>query len=188
MPGKNLMRLLQTAQDQYGYVTAAEAKELGVPPTRLSDMVRRGLLLRMDHGLYRVPLVPVTSLDAYMEAVLWPEAPGVISHLSALDLLDLCDVNPSRIDVTVPKAHRIRRPVPRLYSIHRRELAPGDIQKHEGIPVVTPERAILDAMEVALGSELIDQAIETGRGRGLLTPQQLATLADARRRRDRVPS
>ncbi|MBW8060798.1 MAG: hypothetical protein FVQ78_10920, partial [Solirubrobacterales bacterium] len=79
-------------------------------------------------AVYRVPLIPVTPLDPYMQATLWPRnAEAVISHASALGLYELGDVNPAKINITVPRAHRPRREVPALYVLHREDLGPEDL-------------------------------------------------------------
>ena len=103
----------------------------------------------------------------------------MISHDSALDLWDLCDVNPPKIHVTVPKSARVRRKAPRLYEIHVRDLDPADITRVEGIAVVTPMRAILDGLERHLDKRLIGQALDAARRRGLMTKTELAALEAA---------
>jgi hypothetical protein len=45
---------------------------------------------------------------------------------------------------------------------------------------VTPERAILGGIEQALGWQLIDQAIDTARARGLITKAAARRLAALR--------
>lgn len=169
MPGKIYNALFDLASDQYGYVTADEAIDMGVGKDRLPEMAARGVVDRVDRGLYRFPAVPATALDQYMEAILWPHrARGVISHASALALRELCDVNPAHIDITVPKAYRVTRVPPSVYRLHHRDLLPADVGWHEGIPVVTPLRAILDSVEAHLGHGLIRQAIERATKRGLI--------------------
>jgi predicted transcriptional regulator of viral defense system len=174
------MELLDVATGQYGYVTAEDARGCDVDPVQLRLMSHRGLLERLAHGVYRFPVVPTTALDQYMEAVLWPRIPTVLSHGTALDLHALCDVNPARIHLTVPAGYRLRRTVPAAYELHRRDLDPADITRHEGIPIVTVYRAILDEIEANLGGHLIDQAIKTARRRGLVTPTELDALSRAR--------
>jgi len=170
MPGRIYNSLFDLATDQYGYVTAEDAVRMGFGKGRLPEMAARGVVERVDRGLYRFSAVPRTALDQYMEAVLWPHrAPGVISHASALDLHDLCDVNPAHIDITLPAAYRVTRVPPGVYRLHHRDLQPADIAWHEGIPVVTPRRAILDGVEAHLRRGLIQQAIETAGKRGLIT-------------------
>jgi len=169
MPGKTFMALLDRAHQQYGYLTPDDARALGIDPTQLRLMAARHTIEHLGHGLYRMPMVPAASLDVYMEAVLWTGWRGVLSHETALDLYELCDVNPSAIHLTLPSGFRTRKAVPEIYRLHRFDLDPAEVGWHEGIPIVTAERAILGGIEQALGWQLIDQAIETARARGLIT-------------------
>ncbi len=76
----------------------------------------------------------------------------------------------------MPKAVRIRRAAPPLYEVHVRDLDPADITRFEGIPVLVPARAILAGIERHLDRRLIEQAIESARRRGLISPDELAVL------------
>jgi hypothetical protein len=112
-----------------------------------------------------------------MEAVLWPRGRrGVLSHDTALDLHDLCDINPAQIHITLPRTYRINREIPSLYAIHHGDLASGDLKVVEGIPTVVPARAIQDAIETHVDPKLIDQAIDTARRRGLVPPHELSRI------------
>lgn len=186
MPGRSYLALLDVANGQYGYVTADDARAVEVDPTQLRLMHHRGTLERLSQGLYRFPTVPTTALDQYMEATLWPRTPAVLSHETALDLLELCDVNPTRIHLTVPADYRLRRALPPAYQLHPRALDPADITYHEGIPIVTVRRAILDGVEGELGGQLIDQAVATGTTRGQLSPKDLEEITSARHTRART--
>lgn len=174
------MTLLDVANGQYGYVTADDARAVGTDPAQLRLMHHRGLLDRLSRGLYRFPIVPANALDQYMEATLWPRLPTVLSHETALDLHDVCDVNPARIHLTVPPGYRLRRDLPAMYQLHVRALDASDFTHHEGIPIVTVRRAILDGIDLALGGQLIDQAVATAERRGLLGRDELGEI-NARR-------
>jgi predicted transcriptional regulator of viral defense system len=176
MPGRAYSALLEVATDHYGFVTPEDARALGIDPQRLVVMADRAVIERADRGIYRFPTVPHTPLDQLMQATLWPRRQGVLSHSTALDLHDLCDVNPAKIDITLPRSLRIRRKLPPPYVLHRRDLQSEDETLHEGIPVVSPFRAILDGIEAHLRTGLIEQAIDTARRRGLLRKDQLATI------------
>ncbi len=143
MPGKLFGILLDRAQEQYGYLTPADARKLDIDPSQLRLMAARGTLEHLGRGLYRMPAVPATSLDAYMEAVLWSGRQGVLSHETALDLYELCEVNPAAIHLTVPQGFRTRKAVPAVYRLHRLNLTTENVGWYEGIPVVTPRQAIL---------------------------------------------
>lgn len=183
MPGRAYEALYDVALEQYGYVTAKDARALGLGPSHLVDLARRGDVDRIAHGLYRFRVVPVTMRDQLMEATLWPRGLGVISHASALDLWDLSDVNPAKVHVTIPKRERIRRRPPPAYAVHVRDLDPADVTRMEGIPVVSVRRAILDGIEARLGGHLIDQAVETATRQGLLGQGELSEIAAARAER-----
>ena len=128
MPGAVYSELAAVAAGQYGFITQKEASQLGFRRMTLVRMAERGQLERRSQGVYRVPLIPSTPLDAYMEATLWPRgAAGVLSHETALALYELSDVNPDKIHITVPKHHRIRRAIPTAYQIHHEDLATGDV-------------------------------------------------------------
>jgi predicted transcriptional regulator of viral defense system len=177
MPGQTYKTLFELATDRYGYVTIDDARNVGIDPHRLVVMADRGVLERIGHGVYHFPTMPASGLNQCMEAVLWPRpVQGVLSHETALDLHDLCDVNPAKVHITVPARHRTNRKVPELYVLHRRDLDAADVTLHEGIPIVTPYRAILDGIERRLGPRLLKQAIKTAQVRGLLRPNELADV------------
>jgi predicted transcriptional regulator of viral defense system len=183
MPSRIYTTLIDVANGQYGYVTSDDARALGVDPAQLRLMHHRGVLDRLSVGLYRFPIVPTTALDHYMEATLWPRTPTVLSHETALDLHDVCDVNPARIHLTVPPRYRLRRDLPAMYEMHLRDLDPIDVTLHEGIPIVTVRRAILDGIDAGLGGHLIDQAVATAERRGLLGRDDLDAITALRESR-----
>lgn len=175
MPGQIYNYIAELAADNYGYITTDQAEAAAINPERLLQLARRGQIERHGTGLYRVPLIPPTPLDAYREATLWPRgAEAVISHETALDLYGLSDVNPAKIHLTVPRAHRPRREVPGQYRLHREDLRGDEVTLYEGIPIVTAAKAIRQAQR--LGPALLRQAIEEGRRHGLLSRSEEAQL------------
>jgi predicted transcriptional regulator of viral defense system len=181
MPSRTFTTLLARAQDQYGFLTPDDARKLDINPTQLRLMASRETLEHLGHGLYRMPAVQPSELDAYMEAVLRTGRRGVISHETALDLYELCDVNPASIHLTVPKGFRTRKQLPTAYQLHQGDLPPDEVRSHEGIPIVTAERAIRGGIEQALGWHLIDQAIRNARDRGLIDQPSAKRLRAMRR-------
>ena len=165
----NIDRLRGIAIDQYGYVTTSQAADAGVGASALGMLNGRGRVERVAHGVYRVPQVPSTERDRYMLAVLWTgAAEAVISHETALDAYDVCDVNPGAIHVTVAKGRRISRRGGEGYELHREDMAPADLTWWEGIPAVTLDKAIEQCIDYGTPTHLISQAIENGRARGLI--------------------
>jgi predicted transcriptional regulator of viral defense system len=177
MPGRIYNILHEHAVEQHGYITTRDADGLGVNPQRLRLMKQRGALTPISRGVFRFPDVPAGALDQYVEAALWPlEAQGVISHATALDLHELCDINPSRIDVTVPPGFRTTRTPPPVVRLHREAVPEDEITWHEGIPIVGVYRAIRGSIDQHVGWNLIEQAIDTARRSGRLTAGQADEL------------
>jgi predicted transcriptional regulator of viral defense system len=177
MPGRIYTLLREHAAEQFGYITTRDAEVLGVDPHRLQKMKDRGTLTRVGRGIFRFGDVPAGPLDQYAEATLWPlEVQGVLSHATALDLHGLCDINPTRIDITVPRGFRTTRTPPELLRLHRDQLDARDVTWHEGLPIVSVRRAILGAIDQRVGWHLIDQAIDTARRTGRLTAEHADEL------------
>jgi len=177
MPGKNFDTLALIAADQHGLVATADAREAGIDPHRLVDMERRGTIERVGRGLYRFPLLDTApELGQLAQATLWPDRRGVLSHDTALDLHELCDVNSAQIHITIPTSYRLQKEVPGLYAIHRQDLREGERTLYEGIPVVTPQRAILDGIESGLRGDMLRQAIDTAKKRGQLRGPALTQI------------
>jgi predicted transcriptional regulator of viral defense system len=173
MHGRLYTVLHQHAADQFGYVTTRDAEQLGIDPHRLQKMKTRGVLRHVDRGLFRFDDVPPGPLDQYAEATLWPlEIQGVLSHATALDLYGLCDINPTRIDVTVPRGFRTTRTPPPVLRLHREPLDARDVTWHEGLPMVNVFRAIRGAIDQHVGWNLIEQAIDTARRTGRVIEAQ----------------
>jgi predicted transcriptional regulator of viral defense system len=165
--------LYEIAEDQSGFFTAAQARAAGLHQVRLVQLAQQGDIERETRGVYRFTRFPVPQLGHFMAAVLWPQVRrpdvvGVVSHQSALSIHGLSDVSPARIHLTLPASVRLRRQVPKALVIHYANLAPGDVERVEGVPVTTPSRSIRDAHASHLGSELVGKAIADGRRSGAL--------------------
>jgi predicted transcriptional regulator of viral defense system len=171
MPGRNFKTLHEIAEDNYGYLTGEDARRVGILPQRLAEMAHRGSLRREGLGLYRLDPFPAHALDNYRMATLWPYGvEGVLSHETAFDLYELSDVNPAKIHITVPKRYRLRRrEPPPSYRFHHEDLDGSDVTRHEGLPIVTPAKAIRQCSEANLRRDLLRQALEDAKQHGLLT-------------------
>jgi predicted transcriptional regulator of viral defense system len=74
--------------------------------------------------------------------------------------MELCDVNPRVINVTVPR--RMRRVGPSYYRVwFNNNLHKFDIDWRKGIRVTSAARSISDALDSRTRGSLIEQAIES---------------------------
>lgn len=177
-------QLYGIALGQHGIVTAQDARTLGIDGAVLRMLHRRGSLERLSRGVYRFPEMPAGPLDQYAAATFWPQGVrGVLSHLTALERHELCDINPAKVDLTLPRAYDLnpRRVVPGYLRLHFEDLLEGDLATLEGLPIVTPVRAIVDAALGGVRDDLVRQALSTLKGRGLLKRADANRIARARK-------
>ena len=150
-------RLREVALDQYGFVTTAQAEEAGVSAPSLAMLVKRGRL------------VPPSSFDRFMLALLWTGCDeAALSHETALDAYDVCDVNPTSIHVVVDGGRRIRRKGGEGYAIHYETVDAKQVGWWEGMRCVKLATAIEQCAATGTPRYLLEQAVENGRKRGLL--------------------
>jgi Transcriptional regulator, AbiEi antitoxin/Protein of unknown function (DUF559) len=131
------------AANQHGVVTTRQLAALGVPPRAVSRRAADGRLHRVHRGVYAVGHPVLTERGRLTAAVLAGGEGTVLSHAAAAALWGIRASDAESIDVTTD--HRSgRRKRPRL-RIHRpRTLRPDEITTHDGIPVTTPARTVLD--------------------------------------------
>ncbi|HYO45352.1 MAG TPA: type IV toxin-antitoxin system AbiEi family antitoxin domain-containing protein [Gemmatimonadota bacterium] len=175
-------RLVEIASGQKGYFTAAQARSCGYAWSLLSHHVASGNFTRVRRGLYRLREFPSSRHEEEMAAWLAiGSEESVVSHQSALELLDLSDVIPSSTHVTVPRRRRGYRADPGI-TLHTTSVFPGpeDTVTIEGIRVTVPARSIADAAEIGMGPEQVELAVAQALHRGTTTRDKI--LREARTR------
>jgi predicted transcriptional regulator of viral defense system len=177
--------LLGEASSQHGYFTTAQARACGFTRSLLSHLARSGRYIRIRRGLYRLRDYP--SFPREEVVIAWlavGKDTAVVSHESALDLLDLSDVIPRAVHLTVPRSRRHLPDLPGV-KIHTttRPLGPLDTVVREGLRLTSAGRTILDAAEAGTAPEQIEMAIQQAIDRGLVTRTRLAQGAGARSQR-----
>lgn len=173
--------LLPLAEQNDGLVTAAQARTLGIADSVLARLTQRRKLERVARGVYRIPYFPTDPLSQYREAVLWARASHgpeqvALSHETALGVYGISDVNPARVHLTVPKQARLRRQKPKWIVIHRADLLPSDVTTHEGLPVTTVGKSVIDMMAATGRVGLARQAIKDARKEGYISAAELQRL------------
>ena len=154
---------------------------MGIQDSVLVRLAQRGRLERVSRGVYRIARYPAGRLDQYREAVMWAQASQgpeciALSHETALLLYGISDANPPRVHLTVPKSARMRRERPDWVAIHQADLAPEEIGQHEGMPVTSVERSILDVLAETHRVDMARKAITDALRAGLLSPAEASGL------------
>jgi len=169
--------LYEIAENQVGYFTASQARDVGFSWERLSSNAKTGLFLRVARGVYRLSRFPGSAYEDLFVAWLRTGRNAVISHESALSVYELTDVLPGDIHVIVPRTASRRRKGIRQ---HTNQLAPDEITRREGLPVTTVARTIADVSISGLAEEQVQQAIRESLQRGLTSQNELLSHADRR--------
>jgi predicted transcriptional regulator of viral defense system len=143
--------LYALAEEHGGLLLSREARAMGIKDSVLVRLAQRGRLERITRGVYQIANYPADRLAQYREAILWARASQgpeqiALSHETALLLYRISHVNPSQVHLTVPLSSRLRRERPRCIAVHRANVAQAEIHIHEGMPVTTIERSILDTL------------------------------------------
>jgi len=160
--------LFQIASEQRGYFTTAQAHEYGYSRSLLAHHAKTGTFQRIYTGVYRFRDYPSTPREEIAAAWLSVgKDVAVVSHESALELWELGDLIPDAVHLTVP---RTRRHLPRLpgVKIHTttRPLDRGNVEVLEGVPVTTPGRTLLDAVEAYVQPDQMSFALYQAITRG----------------------
>ena len=181
------VRGLETeAYGQHGYFRVAQAREHGISSQLLSHHVRQGRFDQVRRGLYRLRGFPSAEHDEMREK--WMAVgtkKAVLSHQSALALLELSDVIPDAVHLLVGRRHRgLRRP-PGTVIHTRPDGEEVSSVWREGLPLTAPARTLVD-VAAQLQPEQAEMAVRQALGRGLLTAAELEKEAARHNRRGKT--
>lgn len=147
---------------QYGVVSAAQLRALGLDRFAVRRRVRAGYLHRVHPGVFAVGHALLPPNGRYLAAVLSCGPAAALSHRPAAELWGI-RAGIARLSVTVPHG----RFVARDFDVHQSRLrTPGDLTRREGIPVTAVARTLLDLAGVASARELT-RAIDAAERRDL---------------------
>jgi hypothetical protein len=139
-------------------VSVREAARLGISPSTLRSLHRRGILRRFSHGVYVVAAHRIGDTGETRCFYEWPQNDdAVLSGLGALTLWVYCrhydseDCAPTHLEIVVPRAYRVRRALPKRswgsVSIRAADINPKDVRRRFGFRVLSPLAAIRAAAE-----------------------------------------
>ena len=137
------------AVDDHGLITSAEARELGISDAELVQQARRGKLLRVGRGVYRVPAWPYQESAPYAEAVKRVGEGAYLYGESVVALLGLAPTDPSKIWVASPR--RVRRSLGNGVRVVDRR--PGATTFYDGVP----SQPVADALRSAVAVGTMDR-------------------------------
>jgi very-short-patch-repair endonuclease len=163
------------AELQHARVSREQLLAAGVKKGAIARRLQNGRLERVHPGVYGLPHTADVPFADEAAALLACGAQAVLSHHSAAVLWRLRTGVARPVHVTIPTG----RSGPRLKGVivHRsRTLIPADIRIHQGLPVTSPARALLD-VSPSLTDRDIERLIDEGLfALRILTRAQLADV------------
>jgi predicted transcriptional regulator of viral defense system len=169
------------AFQQGGYFTVPQARDHGVNKTLLNHYVSSGRFTPVRRSLYRLSNFPSSPNDEIREKWLSVGPRSIVSHQSALDLLDLSDEIPSAVHLLVARRDRgMRRPPGVVLHTHPDGEQVPTVSR-DGLPVTAPARTLVDVL-ADIQPDQATRAIRQALERGLITKRQLLSEAMGKKR------
>jgi hypothetical protein len=183
-------RLFDLAEQQQGFFTTKQAKAAGFAENTHPYHVQAGNWIREHRGIYRLAKFPISDRPDLVLWSLWSrnrkeQIEGAYSHQTALSLLELSDLNPAKLHMTVPTHFRRNSDIPGIVVLHYDDLPASEIQAGPGYKYTRPLRTILDLIDSdAVERTFVRQALRQAVESGLVTRQQLrnARMSDTARK------
>jgi hypothetical protein len=132
--------LAKIAKRQHGVVARKQVEEAGLSSRTIERWVGKGRLHRIHPGVYALGHDAITVRGRWMAAVLASGPGAVLSHRSATALWSIWGSGAGEIHVTVPRKSRSQLAIQRHFSA----LPSDEVTTHDGIPVTSAARAVLD--------------------------------------------
>lgn len=134
-------KIWDTAEDNHGVITSAQAKRLGVKPAALVSLATNRKLIRIGQGVYKLSHHVPGPYDEYAQAVAMAGDTAFVCGASALMMRGLIPFDPGRFYLGVSR--RMRRKLPPGY--HVKVIENPEIEFIEGIAVERVRSAVEDA-------------------------------------------
>jgi hypothetical protein len=145
----------ELAGRQWGVVSLAQMRVAGLSDDAVQRRVRSGRLHRLHHGVYAVGHTVVKREGRWLAAVLASGNGAVLSHRSAAAHWGLLQSEATRTDVTAPRRRAANATIRPHIS---RSLIARDTTTHQGIPITSVPRSLLD-LAATVKSDRLERAL-----------------------------
>jgi very-short-patch-repair endonuclease len=168
-------RIAEVADRFHGVVDVDQLRAVGASRTQIGVRLESGRLIRLHRGVYAVGHRRLTPRGWWLAAVRAIGAGAVLSHAHGAALRNLRPPPGGRINVTVLSRGRRQRKGIRVHATL--DLPPEHVTEHDGIPVTTVERTLVDLAGM-LDVPALARALEEAEKQQLLdVPALLAVSA-----------
>lgn len=170
------VQVARRAAEESGVLDLDELRACGLSRNGVAVRVRNGWLHPLYCGVYAVGHPALTVRARWLAAVKSIGRGAALSHFSAAALWGFLDWDGRRPEVTVARTGFRSRGGIRVHcsSVLERR----DVMRHEGVPVTTPARTLVDLAAV-VNESMLRTAVRRALGRGRVSVRQ---VVEARRR------
>jgi hypothetical protein len=170
-----LDRLFGLAIGQEGLFTTDQARREGCSRQLLDKYLRSGKVRRVMRGVYRLTNFPRGEHEDLVAIWLRFGAEAIFSHTTALLLHRLSTALPEKAHITLPEAWSQRRlRIPGGVVVHYADVPRKDCTQVGPVWVTTVPRTIADCETSNVAREIVREAREEARERGLLPEESSA--------------
>ena len=155
------MVIAELAERQYGVVSRRQLIAAGFRPSAIDRRIAQGRLHVLQRGVYAVGHPVLTRRGVLVAGVLAGGGRAALSHRSATELWELPGPRSAVVEITVPHRRSTR---PGLL-VHEGALQADETTVHDGIPVTTVARTLLDLAAVVSPGRLAAMVNEAERRR-----------------------
>jgi very-short-patch-repair endonuclease len=159
-------RLAVFASDHHAVFTSADARTAGLSHGQV-DRRAAGLWVQVHEGIFRMPGSAATWRGSLRAACLAATPPCAVSHRSAGALYELPGARSDLLEITCTRWLRARRSGVLVHESTRIDAA--DIHEVDGLPVMRPERVILELAGLRPSPRYIEAVIHAARRKRLIT-------------------
>jgi len=157
LPSTVEQELARIAAKQHGLVTRSQLLAAEISESGIKRRLRKGILLSVHRGVYRVGHAAPSTEASYLAAVFACGVGALLGRRAAAHLFRLVKGPPPRPEVVFPT--QLRRPGLQTF---RSRVDPRDATTHRGIPVTTVPRTLVDLAAVLPSPALARACHEAG--------------------------
>jgi very-short-patch-repair endonuclease len=155
--------IARLAERQGGIVGRAQLLGLGMSPAAIGRRVRAGRLHPRHRGVYAVGHRRTGIDGAWWGAVLAYAPDGVLSDAAAAAAWGIARSRALHVSVGPGgRAHRAG------ITLHRRYLLDDEVTEHDGLPITTPARTLLDLAASGMNRTRLERAVDRAQQRSLV--------------------
>lgn len=184
-PQQDLLQLFQT---HGGYLTSQEVRAAGIPTMYLTLLERKGLIERLQRGVYRCPAghtAPVNSTAADLLEVQLRVPYARPCLTTALNLHDLTTTRPAALQFAIPANRRfpdLEYPAVEVFYFRPKAYQTGVVSIEvagRALQTYSPEKTLVDLLRYApqFGRELYLEGLKKYLQRRLGSPTALLRTA-----------